>query len=128
MIVVDASVLVELLIAGEQAEAIDRALAGQELAAPDLLDAEVLHALRGLERGEKLSAPDARRAVRHLGSLPVDRVPLALLHHPVWELRQALSTYDAAYVVLAARLGCGLLTRDRKLAAGAPPGVPITVI
>ncbi len=34
-----------------------------------------------------------------------------------WQLRHNLSTYDAAYVVLAEKLGAALVTRDRRLAS-----------
>jgi predicted nucleic acid-binding protein len=45
----------------------------------------------------------------------------------LWELRHNLSTYDAAYVVLAETLDCGLLTDARTSQA---PGLhcPVTVI
>jgi predicted nucleic acid-binding protein len=34
----------------------------------------------------------------------------------IWQLRQNLTAYDAAYVALAETLGCTLLTRDQALA------------
>jgi hypothetical protein len=37
----------------------------------------------------------------------------------VWELRNKLMAYDAAYVALADALNAPLLTRDRRLAAPA---------
>jgi predicted nucleic acid-binding protein len=33
----------------------------------------------------------------------------------LWELRHNLSTYDAAYVVLAETLDCGFLTADARI-------------
>ena len=63
-----------------------------------------------------------------LVELPIDRVAIAFLHQEIWALRHALSMYDATYVAVAQRLGCALLTRDRRLAAGAPGGVPVTVL
>ncbi len=128
MIVLDASVLVEVLLQTPQAAAIERCLRGHDLAAPDALDVEVLHALRGLERGGKATPDQASRAVAHLGSLAIDRLPAALLHREIWALRHALSMYDAAYVATAQRLSCALVTLDRRLAAAAPRGVAVTVL
>jgi predicted nucleic acid-binding protein len=39
----------------------------------------------------------------------------------IWELRQNLTAYDAAYVALAEALRAPLLTRDRRLASA--PGI-----
>lgn len=46
----------------------------------------------------------------------------------VWQLRDNLSSYDAAYVALAEALDCALLTGDRRLARG--PGIrcPVTLV
>lgn len=35
----------------------------------------------------------------------------------MWALRDNVTSYDAAYVVLAKQLGCSLWTRDKPLAA-----------
>jgi predicted nucleic acid-binding protein len=37
----------------------------------------------------------------------------------IWDLRNNLTAYDAAYVALAEALDAPLLTRDRRLAAAA---------
>lgn len=128
MIVIDASALVEVLLQTPRARAVERCMRGRELVAPDALDVEVLHALRGIERGGKAAPPRVTRAITLLGELPIDRVAVGSLHQEVWALRHALSMYDAAYVAVAQVLGCALLTLDRRLAAGAPAGVPVTVL
>ncbi|MGH7868477.1 MAG: type II toxin-antitoxin system VapC family toxin, partial [Candidatus Dormibacteraceae bacterium] len=44
------------------------------------------------------------------------RHPLMPLLDRVWELRENLTAYDAAYVALAERLGVSLLTADTGIA------------
>jgi predicted nucleic acid-binding protein len=47
--------------------------------------------------------------------LPVRRVSHRLLVQRCWELRRAVTVYDAAYVALAEALGIALLTADARL-------------
>lgn len=85
-------------------------------AAPELLDMEVLHALRSrVQRGE-ISASTAQQAVDALPELPISRVSHKRLLYRVWELRHSVTAYDAAYVALAEQLAVPLVTCDRKLA------------
>jgi predicted nucleic acid-binding protein len=47
----------------------------------------------------------------------------------VWDLRRALTAYDAVYVALAEALGCALVTADERLArAGAAAQCQIEVV
>ena len=50
--------------------------------------------------------------------------PVVLLHR-IWQLRQNLSAYDAAYVALAEELKAPLITRDQKVAAAPGHGATI---
>lgn len=116
MRVVDANVLVTFLAdqaaAGERAR---RALRDQTLAAPHLVDLEIVATLRKHHARGLLSAAHARRAVERLARLPVDRYPHPVLLQRCWELRDNVTTYDAAYVALAEALGVPLITADVRL-------------
>jgi predicted nucleic acid-binding protein len=118
MPVVDASVLVELLSDGEQAEAAKERLDAEEytLWAPHLIDAEVGHALRRWVRLGKLTADAAGRALWEVDEIPIERVEHELLIHVAWGLRDNLSFYDGLYVALALMLDEPLLTLDARLA------------
>ena len=51
-----------------------------------------------------------------LGDLRAVRYPVIVLAAEVWELRARLTAYDAAYLILAERLGAPLVTLDTGLA------------
>ncbi len=119
MIVLDASAAVDWLLqtpAGRRVE--QRIFSRREsLHAPHLLDLEVAQVLRRLAREGTISGLRADQAIRDLLDLRIARYPHYVLLPQIWQRRHNLSTYDAAYIVLAERLGAALLTRDRKLAA-----------
>jgi predicted nucleic acid-binding protein len=117
VIVIDASVLATAL--GDDGEDGARARArirGEDLAAPELIDLEVVSVWRR-------TLTDARRVALALADL--DEIPLRRARHlPLlarcWELRENLTPYDASYVALAEALDATLLTADRRL--GRAPG------
>ncbi len=127
-VVVDASAVVELLLRSPAAPAVEAAILSTPAFAPELLDAEVLAAIVGLDRGGKMTSPDGARAIEALLGSPITRVPHAGLLSDAWARRANLSPYDALYVALAARLQCPLVTADRKLAGAPGLGVTITVV
>jgi predicted nucleic acid-binding protein len=120
--VIDASVLVTVL-AGvtSRAMSVRARLHDDTIAAPHLVDLEVLHALRGLVLGGRLGPPDVDAAVRRLRRLPLARHAHQPLIGRCWELRHNLTAYDASYVALAEALGVPLLTADARLADA--PGI-----
>lgn len=94
-------------------------LRGVELAAPEVIDLECLCAFRGLVRGHKLDEREAALAVIELRGMGLRRHGHSGLSHRIWQLRDNVSPYDAAYVALAESLRVPLLTADARL-AGAP--------
>jgi predicted nucleic acid-binding protein len=119
VIVVDASALLEALLRTPAAKAVeDRLFApGQTLHAPHLLDVEVAQVIRRYAANREIDEARGRLALADLAELPLRRYPHDFLLPRIWELRNSLTAYDAAYVVLAEALDAPLLTRDRRLAA-----------
>jgi len=116
MIVVDASVILDALLAGESAVAASLD-SGEPVCAPHLLDVEIAQVLRRLAAAGSLPPGRAAEALEALGVLPVLRYPHYQLLPRIWELRHSLTAYDAAYVALAESLDAVLVTRDRRMAS-----------
>ena len=125
MIVVDASVAVAALLKHGDAR---QMLGENRLAAPHLVDAEVVQTLRKLVLRGQLALDDAEQAVDRWAELGIERFPIVGLVSRIWTLRDDVSAYDAAYVALAEALDCPLLTADARLAAAPGPHCPITVV
>jgi predicted nucleic acid-binding protein len=119
VIVVDASALLEAILRTRAAKAVeDRLFApGQTLHAPHLIDVEVAQVIRRYARNGEITGERARLALVDLADFPLRRYPHDFLLPRIWELRNNLTAYDAAYVALAEALDSPLLTRDRRLAA-----------
>jgi len=117
MIVVDAAVVVDLLLArAPHADAIAARLAPEtDIVAPHLLDAEVGQVLRRFVRTGGVTAQRAAGAPEDLASLPIKRYPHTPLLQQAFALRDSVTFYDAVYLVLAAALDAPFLTRDRAL-------------
>src|SRR5947208_2952668 len=93
------------------------ALAGEDLAAPEIIDLEVVSVWRRTLTDERRAA----LALSDLEDLPLARAPHLPLLPRCWALRHNLTPYDAAYVALAEALDSELVTADRRLARA--PGV-----
>jgi predicted nucleic acid-binding protein len=126
VIVVDASVVVAALVAsGREGGWSERLVGSETLAAPHLLPAEVVSALRrAVDRGV-LAAPMAAIAHDDLLRLDVALFAYEPLAERVWQLRANLTPYDAWYVALAERLDVPLATLDARLAGAPGLGCPI---
>lgn len=127
ILVVDASVVIDLL--GRFRPRPLEALLWQPatlLVAPELLDVEVLNALRRLERMRAIPASRSAELADQLRGLRIRKYRHGLLVEGIWSLRVNLTAYDAAYVALARLLEATLVTRDAKLARA--PGLGVEVL
>lgn len=120
MIVLDASVVVELLTNGPLAESIRSELAGRDesFIVPHLLDVEVLSATRRLLAGLDVDAHRSRQLLAGLAALPAERFSHTPLISRIWELRHNFTAYVATYIALAEATNSVLYTCDEKLKRG----------
>lgn len=121
-IVLDASALVAAVAddgpAGRWAEELMRS---EALAAPHLALAEAGNILRRLVLAGSLTDNEASLAHSDLLDCDLELFPYAPFAERIWELRGAVTIYDACYVALAEALGAPLATLDRKLSRAPGP-------
>lgn len=117
MIVVDASALANALTdRGELGERARAELSRDEhWASPEHLIAETFSFLRGRRLGGKLTERRASDALSALMLLEVELVSTKVLLPRMWQLRDNISGYDAAYVAAAEMQACPLVTADARL-------------
>jgi len=118
LIVIDASAVLELLLRTDKGIKVqERALVPREsLHAPHLIDIEVTQTLRRLVHLKEMSAARGKQALEDHAALSIKRAEHRGFLERVWALRDSITAYDAAYVVLAEALDVPLITCDAKLA------------
>ena len=115
MIVVDASVVTTALVDDEAAgQRVRRRLSQETLVAPDLVYLEVISALRRLQIAG-LGPKRCQQAIDDLLALPIVIVAHERIVKRCWELRGAITPYDAAYIAVAEAFSIPLITGDARL-------------
>ena len=114
--VVDASVIAALAFLESRAEEARDLLGNATLFAPEILPYELASVALKKTRDLPSRRFDIATRLRDALSLEVELVPVA--PHELLELalKTNLTVYDAAYLQIARRLGCPLVTFDAKLA------------
>ena len=130
MIVLDASAVIEWLLQTPIGSRVEERIfsAVPNLHAPHLLDIEVAQVLRRYVAAHVITASRGQEALQDLADLPLTRYPHDFLLWRIWNLRNTLTAYDAAYVALAEALGAPLITCDRKMAAASGHSALIQVV
>ena len=120
-LVLDASVVVELLLGTPLGTVVARRIASPDdaLHAPHLMGVEVAQVLRRHAGAGTVSPQRAAGAVEDLLDLDVVRHDHEPFLPRVWELRENATAHDGPYLALAEVLGAPLLTADAPLARSA---------
>ena len=127
-LVVDASAAVEYLLKTKLGESLSHLLDEATLAAPELLDAEVLAVLRREVSTGRLKANRAQQALDDLRDWDLERIGHRELLNEAWALRARVTAYDALYVAAARIRGATLVTADGPLARAPALGVPVHTV
>jgi predicted nucleic acid-binding protein len=130
VIVVDASVILEILLRTKSAPAIEKKIfsKGQTLHAPHLIDVEIAQVIRRYASAGELTPERGSQAIEDLIDFRISRYSLEILLPRIWELRTNMTAYDAAYVALAEVLNAPFLTRDAKLTRSAGSTAKIQLV
>lgn len=122
IIVADASMVVAgLSDSGADGTWAEALLDTGSLAAPHLLHVEVAAILRRAALNGDLSPTAATLAHADLLDVRVELFHYEPFAHRIWELRDAVTPYDAWYVAIAEHLGAPLATLDRRLSRAPGP-------
>jgi predicted nucleic acid-binding protein len=118
LIVLDASAVIDYLIDGGERGQWARSSIRRErgLAAPHVIDVEVVSGLRQLLARAEVTRREAEVALSNFTGLKIARYPVTIFLDRIWRLRTVLTPYDAAYVALGEALGSPLVTTDARLA------------
>ena len=122
----DVSALVPALLdAGGSGALARERLQAHDVHVPELADVEVLSVVRRQVLAGSVTAERGVAALDDYRDLGLERFPHLPLLARAWQLRDAVSAYDAQYVALAELLEVPLVTADRRLSRS--PGLRCTV-
>ena len=127
-LVVDASALIDYLVAGGPTSPLADHLRASELHVPEVCDLEVVSALRRAALKGRASAQAISLLLLDYVDLPIERHRHLSLIGRCWELQDNFTVAGAAYVALAERIEGSLLTTDRRLAYAAQAHTSVAVL
>jgi predicted nucleic acid-binding protein len=89
-----------------------------DLSLGDLIDVEVMSAIRRLAAGRRIDPHRSGQLLEELAALPAERYSHTPWIGRIWELRHSFTAYDATYIALAEAADSVLYTCDEKLRRG----------
>ena len=113
--VIDASAILELITGRAPDQRLKRTALTAQGAAPELIDLEAANVIRRTVLAGHVHPDVGRARLQEVRNTPITRAAHRPLLPRVWELRDAITAYDASYVALAEQLDVPLLTCDAKL-------------
>jgi predicted nucleic acid-binding protein len=125
MIVADASVIYESLTGSASAQTV---LADEQIQVPTVTDVEIISAFRKRVRLGHITPDDGWRALETYRWMAVTRHSTFAFFDRMWELRDNLTAYDAAYVALAEAIECPLVTADARISRACGLRCSVTVV
>ena len=128
MLVLDASAALDLLARTPRGSQVAARLTDDDVAAPELLDVEVLSGLWRLVRAGELTEAAAETAAARLATMPVLWIRHHLLREQAWALRHRVRMADAFYLSCARLVGGVLITTGGRLACAPLPGILVTFL
>ena len=126
-LVLDASATVDYLLTFGAFERIAERIAvrSETLHAPHVLDLEVAQAMRRLTSRGTITASRAQGALEDYAGLHIRRYSHGWMLPRIWQLRENVTAFDAAYITLSEALDAPLLTADGALARSSGHGAAI---
>jgi predicted nucleic acid-binding protein len=130
LIVLDASAVLELLLRTRRGLHVQDRLSDHNVSihVPHLLDLEVAQVLRKYCTLKALTPARAQLALSDLRALELVRYAHEPMLRRIWQLRENVTAYDAAYIALAESLDATLVTLDAKLARASGHAARVDVV
>lgn len=113
--IMDASAAVGYVLETGVGSRVATLIVGAHLIAPEILDAEVLSALRRKVHRAEITESEALDALDKLEGMTIERVSSRAFTRKALGLRHNITAYDALYVAIAQERGATLLTFDGPL-------------
>ena len=114
-IVIDTSVLIAVLVAEPERDAIVSATTGHALIGPGSIPWEVGNAFTAMIKRRRIEIADAQKGLEIFRSIPIRYVEIDLGKAVTIAAELNIYAYDAYFLECAARCGAPLLTLDRPL-------------